>query len=215
MGSFRTILLSLDVKEVPMGLAAIAGIGSGAVHAVAAPDHVLSLAPLSVGSPRNGWRVGLLWGIGHGAGTLVAALALMAGLAAVDLPGIEAWAERIAGIALIGLGAWGLVRRRQLAAGAAPGGGRAVATVGLIHGLTGAAALLLLLPAAVHASPAYRALYLAGFTIGSTLAMAAFTACLAALTQKGRCAALLSGRLPAIASALSIALGAVWLAGIG
>ena len=196
-----------------MGLAAIAGLGSGAVHAVAAPDHVLSLAPLSVGTVRRGWRVGLLWGIGHGAGTLVAALALLFVFAAVELPGIEAWAERIAGLALVGLGAWGLVRRNASAgSGAAPSKG--IAMVGLVHGLTGAAALLLLLPAVVGGSALHRVIYLAGFTIGSTLAMASFTACLATLSCSGRASRLVSGRLPAVASSLSIVLGAVWLLGV-
>ena len=192
-----------------MSLALLTGLGSGAVHAVSGPDHVLSLAPLAVGRARGAWRVGLSWGLGHAAGTLLLALVLVISAAAVDLRGVEVWGERIAGLALIGLGLWGLVRRQR--ADGAVCSGKSVAAVGLVHGLTGAAALLLLLPAIVADSHAYRLVYLAAFSAGSTLAIAALTASLARLSRGGRCAALAQGRLPAVASAGSVVLGAVWL----
>ncbi len=192
-----------------MSLALLTGLGSGAVHAVSGPDHVLSLAPLAVGRTRGAWRVGLSWGLGHAVGTLIAAMVLMLAAAAIDLQGAEVWGERIAGLALIGLGVWGLVRRTG-AQGAACSG-RSVAAVGLIHGLTGAAALLLLLPAIVSDSQAYRVAFLGAFSVGSTLAMAALTASLARLSSAGRCARLVQGRLPMLASAGSVALGCAWL----
>jgi len=202
----------LCFEEVDVvGLALLTGLGSGAVHAVSGPDHVLSLAPLSVGRTRGAWRVGLTWGLGHAAGTLVSALVLIFAAAAIDLHGVEAWAERIAGLALVGLGLWGLVRRRARGAETAAAGTRGVAAVGLVHGLTGAAALLLLLPAIVSDSRAYQIAFLAAFSIGSTLAMAALTASLARLSRNGRCARVVQGRLPAVASACSVLLGSVWL----
>jgi hypothetical protein len=77
-------------KEGLVGLALLTGLGSGAVHAVSGPDHVLSLAPLSVGRRRGAWRVGLTWGLGHALGTLLSALVLVFAAEAVDLHGVEA-----------------------------------------------------------------------------------------------------------------------------
>ena len=194
-----------------MPLIALVGLGSGALHALAGPDHLLSLAPLSFGRRRGAWRVGLLWGIGHSLGTLAAAVVMILVLSSVQLEGIDRWAEAVAGAALIGMGVWGLKRRNLGNAQAVTSG---VLTVGLIHGLTGAAALLMILPAAVSESGVHRALYLGGFSLGSTVAMAALTAGLAAFSRRGR---LLSERAGSLvtrtASPLSIVLGGVWVVG--
>lgn len=188
------------------------GMGSGALHALTGPDHLLSLAPLSMGRRHGAWRVGLLWGVGHALGTLAAAAVLILSLSAFQLEGIERWAERIAGLALLGMGLWGL-KRRALSASNPAAASRGVLTVGLVHGLTGAAALLLLLPAAISGSTLYRCLYLGGFSIGSTVAMAAFTAGLAAFSQARPLSAALGAYVPRAASALSIVLGGVWMVG--
>ncbi len=193
-----------------MGLVALAALGSGVLHALAGPDHLLSLAPLSVGRRRGAWRVGLLWGIGHSLGTLVAAAVLLLTLAAVELEGTALWAERVAGLALLGMGLWGLKRRPLLQSSRAEG--RGVLAVGLVHGLTGAAALLILLPGVISGTAAERILYLAGFSVGSTLAMAAFTTALAAFSRLRQLSSL-GTRLPRAASALSVVLGGVWLVG--
>jgi hypothetical protein len=194
-----------------MGLVALAGFGSGALHALAGPDHLLSLAPLSVGRRRGAWRVGLLWGIGHGLGTLAAAAVLIVALSAVDLHGIELWAERVAALALLVMGVVGLKRRPF--SGAHGAETRGVLAVGLVHGLTGAAALLLLLPGTVSSSTAERVLYLGGFSIGSTLAMAGLTAGLATFSRSRAVSATLMARVPRAASALSIVLGGSWMVG--
>jgi hypothetical protein len=195
-----------------MGLVALAGLGSGALHALAGPDHLLSLAPLSVGRRQGAWRVGLLWGIGHGLGTLAAAAVLILALSSVSLHGVELWAERVAALALLVMGVVGL-KRRPFSGGTAGAETRGVLTVGLIHGLTGAAALLLLLPATVSGSTAERVLYLGGFSIGSTLAMAALTAGLATFSRSRAMSAALIARVPRAASALSIVLGSAWMVG--
>jgi hypothetical protein len=184
--------------------AALTGIGLGALHAVSGPDHVLSLAPRSVeGGARAGWRLGASWGAGHAAGT---ALWFLAALLAGDLLGRAdpALLDRVAGVALAGTGALGLWRARRPAA--ARGGGRGAFLVGALHGLTGAASVLLLLPA-IGAEGAARFLWLAGFAAGSTAAMAALTALLA--RAAGAALPALRHLAPA-ASALSIAVGAAW-----
>lgn len=190
---------------------ALAGLGSGALHALSGPDHLLSLAPLSVGRRRGAWRVGLLWGIGHGLGTLAASSVLLLALSAVHLEGVERWAERVAALALMGMGFWGLKRRALT--GPSEAETRNVLVVGLIHGLTGAAALLLILPAAVSGSLSDQVLYLGGFSIGSTVAMAGLTAGIASFSLKRRFSAVVSARVPKLASGLSILLGSAWMVG--
>ncbi|WP_224363095.1 HupE/UreJ family protein [Hyalangium versicolor] len=194
-----------------MGIALLAALGSGALHALSGPDHLLSLAPLSVGRRQGAWRVGLLWGLGHGFGTLAAAAVLMLTLSMVHLEGIDRWAERIAGLALLVMGAWG-VRSRAMAESPQVAV-KSVLAVGLVHGVTGAAALLLLLPAVVSGSTAYRALYLSGFAVGSTLAMAALTSVIAACSRARKVPAAFGTYVPKAASALSIVLGGVWVIG--
>ncbi|MBM7113911.1 hypothetical protein I3V78_10170 [Archangium primigenium] len=83
--------------------------------------------------------------------------------------------------------------------------------MGLIHGLTGAAAVLLFLPAAVSASVAWKVLYLGGFALGSTLAMAGLTAALAATTRRMPRPEALLRHGPAVASFGSMVLGGWWV----
>jgi hypothetical protein len=166
-----------------MGVAAIAGMSWGALHAVAAPDHVLSLAPEAVARPRSAWRIGLWWGAGHALGTLAFAAAAAVLAAALHAERLEGFADRAAGLALVATGLLGL--RRCWALHAAAARAAAIASrggnfaVGVLHGLTGAAALVLALPA-LAGSGAARWVWLAGFSLGSTAAMAALTAGLAA-----------------------------------
>jgi hypothetical protein len=197
--------------------AAIAGLGSGALHALSGPDHLLSLVPLSVGRRQGAWRVGLAWGLGHAAGTLAAAAVLLVALSAVRLDVVGVWAERMAGGALVAMGVANVVALRRARGGAASASAparSAVLVVGLVHGLTGAAALLLLLPAA-SGPGLHQALYLGGFSAGSTAAMAALTSAVASLSRSGRLGGTLWRRVPAVASAASIAVGLVWAATAG
>ncbi len=202
-----------------MTVAALAGLGSGALHAVSGPDHLLSLAPLSLGKGRRAWRVGLLWGLGHAFGTLLCSVAVVLVAAALDLDVLSTWGDRLAGGALLVTGVVGL---RRCVAGRSPVQGVAtlkkgsattwgVLTIGFIHGLTGAAAVLMLLPAAVSASPAWQALYLGGFAFGSTLAMAALTAALSASSSAIPKPERLMRHVPAVASFGSVVLGGWWV----
>ncbi len=196
-------------------IAALTGLGSGALHALSGPDHLVSLTPLAMGRPR-GWHVGLLWGLGHGLGTLLLGGLLLLGAAQLPLASVATWAERLAGLALLGLGLHGL---RASVRGLAPTGGaaaprlawRAVVTIGFIHGATGAAGLLLLLPAAVTGTPAEQALFLAGFTAGSTAAMAGLTEALASASRRPAASRLVR-HAPPVASVASILLGVAWIA---
>ncbi|ABC80238.1 hypothetical protein [Anaeromyxobacter dehalogenans] len=192
---------------------ALTAAGFGALHAVSGPDHLLSVAPLSVGRRRQAWRIGLVWGLGHAAGTAVAAAVLLALLSGAGLHVVDAWAERAAGLALVAMGAANLLalrRRRGMAAAGARDVRPAVFSVGLVHGVTGAAALLLVVPA-VNAGASVKVLAILGFVAGSTAAMAALTAAIAALSAAAAPRlALATWRLPALASVVSVAVGIGW-----
>lgn len=200
-------------------VAALVGLGSGALHAVSGPDHLLSLAPLSLGMRRGAWRVGLLWGVGHALGTLACAAVVMAIASMLDLERVSDWGDRLAGIALFVMGVVGLRRWRALRAPPkdAPKASRQLASswevfsIGLLHGLSGAAAVLLILPAAFSGSVLWKVLFLGGFALGSTVAMAALTAALAAGSRSLPRPEMLLRHVPAVASFGSICLGGWWV----
>jgi len=197
-----------------MTAALAAGLGSGALHALSGPDHILGVAPHAVGRRRGAWRVGFAWGAGHAVGTVAVSSALLAAAAAVHVDRVERWAERGAGMALVAVGLLGLLalRRANLDPARAPAGKGHLAAalgIGVLHGALGAAALVLVIAGA--AAPGLeRVVFLAGFSAGSTAAMALLTAGLARAVRAPRLAALLP-RIPRWASAASIALGLGWI----
>jgi hypothetical protein len=194
--------------------AALAGLGTGALHALSGPDHLLGVAPHALACRRAAWRVGLAWGIGHGAGTAAVAAALLALASALDPAAIEGWAERGAGVALVALGVLALAALRRASPGAPSGTGaprlRLLLAVGIVHGALGAAALVPVVLAASSPGLA-RALFLGGSWVGGAAAMAVLTAWLATVARSPRLAALLP-RVPRLAAAASIAVGLAWLA---
>ncbi|HYG70279.1 MAG TPA: hypothetical protein VD838_21560 [Anaeromyxobacteraceae bacterium] len=192
----------------------VAGLASGALHAVSGPDHVAGLAPLALLRRRAAWRIGLVWGAGHALGTAISGLALAVLLASTHLATAEVWGERVAAVALVALGVVGLLRRPHAHDVAPEGRARGVLAVGIVHGATGAAGLLLLMPAALAGSNAQALAYLGGFAIGSTAAMSALTALLATAGRMAG-AGLAAARLARGSSGLSIAVGAGWLVAAG
>jgi len=196
---------------------AFLGLGSGALHALSGPDHLLGVAPHAVGRRRGAWRVGVAWGAGHAAATVAASSALLSAAAALHVADVERWAERGAGFALVAVGVLGILAFRRARLDAArerpvPVGLAAVVGMGALHGALGAAALVFVIAGAAAPGPA-RALFLAGFSAGSTVAMALLTAGLSRLARTPRLAAILP-RVPAVASAASIALGIAWIAAV-
>lgn len=188
-----------------MTFAAFAGLGSGALHAVTGPDHVLSLAPLSARAGRRAWRLGLRWGAGHALGTFAIAILAYVALGSQHAPLLARWGDLVAAFALIGMGVAGL--RRQTAAqptGAGP------FTVGVLHGAAGGAAVVAMVPAVVPLTVAHATTFLLAFAIGSIVAMAAFTRVLGSL---GRALPTWRG-VPVVtvaACSLSVVVGAAWL----
>lgn len=193
-----------------MTMAVLFGAGSGALHAVTGPDHVLSLGPVALGQPRSSWRIGLEWGVGHALGTLLLAVPLLLLATSLHLPRIAAWGDRLAGAALIGTAAWSWFNLRRRAHAALEGSQRPL-FMGLIHGVCGAGTLVLVLPVLISSSLPRGLSFLAAFAIGSTVSMAALTWAISKLGGKLQHRSIARIQ-PAIALA-SIGLGTAWLIG--
>ena len=185
------------------------GAGSGALHAVAAPDHLLSLGPAALQNPKGSLRVGGLWGVGHGFGTLVLGFPLVLMASAIELPWLSEVTARVAGLVLL-LTAWWSWRtlRRPLDVSMPPSRGGPF-WVGLLHGLTGASALVLMLPMITSGHQLSALSFLLAFAVGSALGMAGLTHVI------GRVAAHLKGTVMLRAQQFMISaaalLGGTWL----
>jgi hypothetical protein len=196
-------------------LAALTGLLLGAWHVVSGPDHLAAIAPLTSSSSRSRapWQTGLSWGLGHASGVwLVGGLLLMFG-ALLPLDALGVWSERLVGVLIVCVGAWGLWRVRHPHEHDHPHEhtrGPAFA-IGTVHGLAGSSHLYGVLPALALAE-GQRVAYLIAFGIGSMLAMAGFSQMLALVIE----------RLPGsrgivrdwalrLASLAAVVLGATWL----
>jgi hypothetical protein len=192
-----------------MGLAALYGVGSGALHAVTGPDHVLSLGPAALGRPERSFGIGLSWGLGHALGTLALAIPLLFATHVVAPDALALFGDRLSALALLAMGAWSYrsLARREPSHDVA--NGRRPFAIGLVHGIGGAGSLMLLVPVLVGGSLEKTLLFLVAFGAGSTLAMAALTTALA--TLGARLARSVLPRAQRVLSVLSIGVGAVWL----
>lgn len=188
-------------------LALLFGFGSGAVHAVTAPDHLLSIAPVVLRTPERSLPVGTAWGLGHAVGTLVLGLPLLLLVATVDLPRFGQWGVRLAGLALLLTTLWSWLESRRPVAATVDT--RAPFVVGSVHGITGAAALLLLLPVLVSGSVAASVGFLLTFAAGSTLGMMAFAWMVGRLGS--RLAARATDRLQSAMLVVAVVIGAALL----
>lgn len=203
------------MTDVALPLALALGVVSGFRHAFE-PDHVVAVSTLVDGEARVGRsvRLGLVWGAGHTT-TLVIGV-LLIGL--LKLPVTEAalgWFELPVAAMLIGLGVWSLrdavrppqretrhVHARE---------GWAGYGVGLVHGLAGSGALLLLVAAALPtlaAGVGYAVLY----GLGSVLGMGAVTLALSVPLRAAQGRPALYRALVGLAGALSVGLGVLILA---
>jgi nickel/cobalt transporter (NicO) family protein len=193
-----------------MTIALLSGASSGALHAVTGPDHLLSLGPVALRSPHTAGRVGLQWGAGHALGTLLLSLPLLLLVRSAHVATLAAYSDRLAGLALIATAAWSWRAAHRVQRG--PGAeARSPLWVGLVHGVTGAGALVLLLPNMLGGSLPRAIAYLLSFAAGSTLIMGLLTSLI------GRCGAALSAptiaRLQRVLLGAALLLGAAWLLG--
>lgn len=101
-------------------LALTSGLLAGTTHVLTGPDHLAALAPVATRQPGAGFRLGIIWGVGHGIGVL--ALALLGAFlgASYDLDALSHYTETIVGLSLIALGIWSLFRAKGMAIHAHP-----------------------------------------------------------------------------------------------
>jgi ABC-type nickel/cobalt efflux system permease component RcnA len=217
------------------------GLAAGIVHVFSGADHLAALMPLSVGRNWRAWLLGARWGIGHSAGVLVIGALAVAFREQLNLEMIGHWGERLVGLMLIGIGAWGIRYALRTAihvhphrhdgrthahlhahtgdshaAAVAPAPSHAHAHTaffaGVLHGVAGTSHLLGVLPAVAMTTWLSSGGYLLAFAGGSILAMSAFAAFI------GRGSSRLGERAPAMirrlmlgTSSLTILVGVVWL----
>lgn len=205
--------------------AALAGLMAGLVHALAGPDHLSAVAPLSLEERRGVWRPGLLWGTGHSLGVYAVGALAIALRDVFPLERVSSWSERLVGAMLIAVGLWGLrkaflLRLPQVQKelddhchGPADRRGWAAFGVGALHGLAGSSHILGLFPALALESRGESIAYVGAFGVGTVLAMVLFSSALGLLatriTRFGRSA------YPALlgtSSAVAILVGGYWLA---
>jgi hypothetical protein len=194
-----------------------AGFAAGLLHVFSGPDHLAAVAPLAADTDRS-WRAGLQWGVGHTAGMLVIALLLLAAKEQLPLEVIAAYSERLVGVSLIAIGAWGIwgawVRGCEGAGVRGHSHAGASFAIGTIHGLAGSSHLFGVLPALAFSARLDSMLYLCGFGIGAIAGMSAFAAGMGMLAARiGRTHHRRYSGLLYASSAAALVIGGFWLVG--
>jgi len=194
-------------------LALAAGLAAGFFHVIAGPDHLAAVAPMVADDDRGAWRAGLSWGLGHTAGVLLVGALLVTFRELLPLEALSAWSERLVGVALLGVGVWGLWRART------PHTHRHVSSapsfaMGTLHGLAGSSHLYGVLPSLMFTSRNDAFIYLGGFGLGAIAAMTAFAAALGSLSMvAGRSRQSVRQTVLYATSAAAVLVGGAWLLG--
>ena len=189
-----------------------AGLAAGLLHVFSGPDHLAAVAPLAADGDRNHWRTGLQWGVGHTMGVLLIATLLLLIREQLPLDAISAYSERIVGVALIAVGAWGIWKANHATSKphSHPG---ASFLMGTIHGLAGSSHLFGVLPALAFSTRVDSVLYLGGFGIGAIAAMSAFAAGFGLLSVRFAGNHRRYSGLLYASSAAALVIGGFWLVG--
>ena len=203
------------MNEIALPIALALGVAHGFRHAFE-PDHVAAVSTLVGGEARLGRsvRLGLVWGAGHTT-TLVLGVLLIGLLKLPVSDAALAWLEAPVGVMLVALGASAIrdaaAPRPVVAHARHAREGWAGYAVGLVHGMAGSGALLLLVAAALPTLAAGVG-YAVLFGLGSVLGMGAVTLALSAGLRAARTRPALYRGLVGITGVLSAGLGLVLLA---
>lgn len=185
-------------------LSLLAGFAAGAGHVLSGPDHLAAVAPLAAQSRGKAWQAGLRWGLGHTTGVLLVGLLFLVLRDVLPIDLISGWSERLVGVVLIGIGAWGLrttfskrlhtheheheghkhahVHLHEPGTAHRPAErkphahGHAAFAVGTLHGLAGSSHFLGVLPALAFPTKTEAVGYLGAFGVGTIAAMVCFAA---------------------------------------
>ncbi|CAN6290628.1 unnamed protein product [Urochloa humidicola] len=215
-----------------------AGFLAGCLHTLSGPDHLVALAPLSIGrSSLESGLVGALWGCGHDAGQVIFGLLFLLLKDRLHIEVFRAWGTRVVGLTLLIIGAMGIREASEvqestqlvlegvnasmsgsepLQAPSAPRKkkvGFATFFTGIVHGLQ-PDALLMVLPALALPSRFAGAAFLGMFLVGTVFSMGSYTAFV------GSCSEALKEKVPRItekltwaASLVAIGMGLALLVG--
>lgn len=169
--------LSGGLPDAGPGLVVLLALALGLRHATD-PDHLVAVGALMAASgadagPRDAMRLGAWWGAGHAATLLVLGLPLV--LMGAGMPGwLEAGAEPAIGAVIVVLAARALWRVARPDGTATPRSPAQAAGIGVLHGLGGTGAVVLLFAVSLHSAPE-AALALAVFAPMSVASMALCT----------------------------------------
>jgi len=185
---------------------------AGGIHVLAGADHLAAVAPLAATGRRRAWRAGLRWGIGHAGGVAIVATLAFVVREAISLESLSSWSERVVGVTLIAIGVWAVTSAYTHPHPHRHGRQRAAIFVGLVHGTAGGSHILGVVTALALPSRAVSLGYLAGFGVGTVLAMTLFASLAGAASARFALAGprAWAGFLRGC-GATSVAVGVFWL----
>ncbi len=168
------------------------------------------------------WRTGVRWGLGHATGVFGVGILVLVLRDALPVEAVSAWGEHLVGLALIGIGLWGICaalaraspRPRDHAAHdyAVHVHGHAAFAVGTLHGLAGSAHLLGILPALALPSDFAAGSYLLLFGTGSVAAMGTFASLVGWIANRpGASGPRAQSALLGLSSLVAVAVGGYWM----
>jgi sulfite exporter TauE/SafE len=206
--------------------------GLGLVHSFDV-DHLCAVTSFSshARSVREAFWLGVRWAVGHTAALLFFGLALVA-LKAAAAPWVNTVTELCVGVVLLGVGIWvirDVFRHEQIHGhwhehngtrhfhlhshkhNERHAHGHALALIGLLHGLAGTSAVMVLIPVMLLHSVVSAGLYILVFGVGTVVSMGLFGACagklFALVSRWQRALSALKGCV-GLASCL---VGAIWI----
>jgi hypothetical protein len=217
-----------------------AGIGAGLVHVFSGPDHLAAIAPLAMKRQRGAWLTGLRWGMGHASGVVFVGILslILRGVLPVDL--ISSWSDRLVGALLIGIGFWTLRKALLIHTHAHAHEGEAhehihvhgrsavkahtikrhfhthaAFGIGTLHGLSGGAHFLAIIPALAMPSTTLAITYLSCYGIGTVVAMILFASVINSLSMRFAGTAKVYRGFMFACSGVAVTVGCIWLFGLG
>ncbi len=216
---------------IDLTLLVLTALALGALHAFG-PDHLAAVSVFVARRPswRRALGLGARWGFGHS--LVIVVLGGLLAFSGLHLPDrFATTAERVVGVTLVALGFVALWRAYRLHGHwhehgdtrhwhvhshrhdeSHEHGHAALLGIGMLHGLAGTGALVVMLPLTVGGSPSRSLVFLTSFGLGTVLAMALFGAASGwLLAAASRASREVHRAAVALAGVASIAVGLWWL----